>query len=106
MVDSPMDGGPDYIRVMSSWMNAKGNHQGITKTPPAGGGDQLSVRFSKDRIALFEILCSEMDWSKNQVLIALVDCGLTQFFRELDDEVGHAILEGLSEKLVGHSRHE
>lgn len=85
----------DYVTVLGVALSALELGTAFKPTPPAAGGDQISIRLPKDRLSLLDAICSRASWSRNQVLIALIDRSIFALFEELPDKTANQIREDL-----------
>jgi hypothetical protein len=102
---NPIIGGPAYLQMLGVALSAWELQSGYTPTPPSAGGEQFSVRMAKDKQALLEVIAKRSGWSRNQVLIALVDRSLAELFEGLNDPTGNAIRDDMLELLFPGQSH-
>ena len=76
----PHGGGPDFVMSLRVALSAWELKSVYTPMAPAAGGEQISIRLPKDKIALLDVVASRSGWSRNQVLLALLDPGLRSLF--------------------------
>lgn len=90
--NNPLAGGPDYARWLAETVNPR-KSPGLAPAPPASGGAQISIRLRPDRLRLLDELSARSEWSRNQVIEGLLDCGLGTFFHHVDDAVSEDLME-------------
>ena len=90
----------DYLTVLGVALSAPELGTVFRPTPPAAGGDQISIRLPKDRVALLDVICTRTSWSRNQVLIALIDRSIFALFEGLPDKTANQIREDLLPRTI------
>jgi hypothetical protein len=90
--NNPMVGGPNYAQWLALTISPQ-RPAGLAPAPPASGGEQISIRLRTDRRCLLDALSERSGWSRNQVIEALLDSGLCQFFAHADDAASDSLLE-------------
>jgi hypothetical protein len=96
---NPILGGPDYLRMLGVALSAWELQSGYTPTPPAAGGEQLSIRLAKDKTALLDAIATRSSWSRNQVIVALLDRSLFELFNDLPDQTAERLRDDMLERL-------
>lgn len=89
---NPIEGGPLYVEVLARALDRRAT---ASTRPPATGGIQVSLRFSPERLALFDKISGRTGWNRNQVVDALVDGGLNQLFQNLSEGTAKALMQEL-----------
>lgn len=98
MQNNPLSG-PAHIVALANALE-RDRRPGAYARPPATGGDQISVRLGESLLAHLDILGKAADWTRVQILTALIERGLFDLYDLLSDEVGESIMESLANELV------
>ena len=90
--NNPMVGGPNYAHWLALTISPQ-KPVGLAPSPPASGGEQISIRLRPDRLRLLDALGESSGWSRNQIIEGLLDTGLCQFFAHVDDTAAEHLIE-------------
>jgi len=88
--------GPDHVGVLKTALEQQGGYL----RPPSTGGDQISIRLSESLLAQLDVIAKRAEWTRAQVLTALIERGLFDLYHRLSDDVGELIMEQLTHILV------
>ena len=99
MQNNPMSGGPHHLVALANAIERDRRPEAYAR-PPSTGGDQISVRLSETLLAHLDALGNASDWTRVQVLTALVERGLFEIYELLNNETGDAIMERLANEIA------
>lgn len=94
---NPVSSGPDFVLALR---NALEKAEGAYSKPPLTGGTQISCRFADDRLAMLDAISEQSGWNRNQLISALLDRGLFELFRHLEDDVMERIMMHTTDKVA------
>lgn len=103
MRNNPMSGGPDCVEMLVGAIEQ--GHANYCR-PPATGGRQFSVRLSRDRLELLDLLADRSGWNRNQIVDGLIDKGFFILFERLSGSTGESLTDELVQRLTSKQPHE
>jgi len=98
---NPFSGGPDYVRALSSSLEAKAQ---LWTRPPSTGGTQFSIRLRPGRLAIINQIADHTSWNRNQVVDALLEVALVQLFDALSTKASEALITAAASKAASEER--
>ena len=88
-INNPFAGGPDYVVALA---NAIDDAPNTIAQRPQSGGIATSVRIPEHRLAWLDEIAAASNWTRNEVINALLDKGLFILFHGLKDHHAESIM--------------
>jgi len=77
---NPLTHDPSYVKILAN----KINNDPVVDLKPVTGGKQFSIRIDYLTVQYIDAICIASDWSKSDVIAALIQRGLFDLFNRLD----------------------
>ena len=96
---NPLLGGPDFVKALVNAIDATPN---AYVHPPQASGAATSVRLPRERVAYLDAVAdaTKGQWTRNDVINALLDKGLFILFDELKEIDAQKIIEQVALHLL------